>query len=136
MNSKILSGLNIQEPWSSLLINGEKSVETRSYPLPQKYEGVELALISTPGKKRNFKAKIIGTITFSHSFKYESIYDFESDYNRHLVSIDDNSYGWKNDKKKYGWVVSNMKKLNTPIDAPPKRGIIFARDCCLITETL
>ena len=48
-----LSGLNIQQPWSSLLIDGYKSVETRSYPLPQKYEGVELALISTPGKKRN-----------------------------------------------------------------------------------
>lgn len=135
-HTETISGLNIQEPWASLLIDGHKSVETRSYPLPKKYEGVELALISTPGKKRNFKAKIIGTITFSHSFKYENIYDFESDFNRHLVPVDHNSYGWKNNTPKYGWVVSNMKKLNAPIDAPSKRGIIFARDCCPITETL
>lgn len=41
-------GLNVRSPWSTLLINGQKSVETRSYRLPQRLEGVELALIETP----------------------------------------------------------------------------------------
>lgn len=136
MTDQIVSGLNIQEPWASFLINGTKSVETRSYPLPKKYEGVELALIATPGRSRKFKAKIIGTITFSHSFKYENVFDFESDYQRHLVPVDHKDYGWKNNNTKYGWVVSDKKKLNSPIDAPSKRGIIFTRGCCLTTETL
>ena len=64
-----MTGINIQTPWSELLINGDKSVETRSYPLPEKYMGEELALIETPGRYGRFKARIIGTITFSHSFK-------------------------------------------------------------------
>ena len=131
MNSLILSGLNVQEPWASLLINGTKSVETRSYAIPKKYEGVELAIIATPGRKGNFKSKIIGTIIFSHCFKYTNIYDFENDYNRHLVLVDDKNYGWKNDKHKYGWVVSNFEQFDKPLDPPAKRGIIFVSNCVI-----
>ena len=47
-------GINIQAPFAELLINLEKCVETRTYPLPLKYEGEELALIETPGKKEIF----------------------------------------------------------------------------------
>ena len=71
-------GINIQAPFAELLINLEKCVETRTYPLPLKYEGEELALIETPGKTGKFKARIIGTITFSHSFKYENMQAFAS----------------------------------------------------------
>lgn len=125
----MMTGINIQTPWSGLLINGKKCVETRSYPLPNKYIGQELALIETPGKSGDFKARIIGTITFSHSFKYPSLQAWEDDYQRHLVPEDDETYGWKSDKPKYGWVVSNIVKFDKPIDPPRKRGIIFARDC-------
>lgn len=123
-----MKGLNIQAPWSTLLIDGEKSVETRSYALPKKYEGVELALIETPGKNRNFKARIIGTITFSHSFEYPDSQTWADDYNRHKVE-EDSIFGWKENKSKYGWVVSNIKKFEEPVDAPKKRGIIFTKGC-------
>ena len=49
-----MTGLNIQTPWSSLLIDGLKTVETRSYHLPLKYEGIELYLVETPGKLGKF----------------------------------------------------------------------------------
>jgi hypothetical protein len=124
-----MTGLNIQAPWSTLLINGDKSVETRSYPLPKKYEGVELALIETPGKSGKFKSRIVGTITFSHSFQYPDKQSWKNDYNRHKVEENDEFYGWNPDKPKYGWVVSDVKKFEKPVDTPKKQGIIFTKGC-------
>lgn len=124
-----MTSLNIQSPWSFLLINGDKSVETRSYPLPKKYEGVELALVETPGKYGKFKARIIGTITFSHSFRYESKQGWINDYNRHKVEDGDEFCGWKHNKDKFGWVVSQINKFDNHISAPKKKGIVFTKNC-------
>lgn len=118
-------GLNVQIPWSTLLINGEKSVETRSYPLPEKYVGIELALIETPGKYGRFKSRITGTITFSHSFQYPDKQSWADDYNRHKVEELDKFYSWNPDKPKYGWVVSNIEKFDEPIPYLKKKGIVF-----------
>jgi hypothetical protein len=124
-----MTGLNIQIPWSRLLIDGTKSVETRSYPLPHKYEGVELALIETPGKYGQFKSHIIGTITFSHSFLYTNQQEWISDNNRHRVEVDDKLYGWNPNKLKYGWVVCDIKKFDKPMSAPKRKGIVFTKNC-------
>ena len=120
-----MTGLNIQSPWSLLLINGDKSVETRSYALPKKYEGIELALIETPGKYGRFKSRIIGTITFSHSFQYTDKQSWIDDYNRHKVEELDELYSWNIDKPKYGWVVSDIKKFDQTIPHLKKKGIVF-----------
>jgi hypothetical protein len=128
-----MTGINIQTPWSELLINAIKSVETRTYPLPDKYAGETLALIETPGRYGKFKSRIIGTITFSHSFKYRDQKAWQDDYNRHFVAVDDPIYGWvPNDpffalggKSKYGWVVSQVKKFEKPVDITQRKGIIF-----------
>lgn len=121
-------GLNIQAPWSTLLINGQKTVETRSYALPKRLEGVELALIETPGKSAKFKSRIIGTITFSGCVQYLSKEQWESDESRHKVDTNNKLYCW-NDKPKFGWIVKSVKKFENPVDPPAKRGIIYARDC-------
>jgi len=122
-----MTGINIQCPWADSLIVGNKCVETRGYPLPDKYEGEELALIETPGRSGNFKARIIGTITFSHSFQYKDENEWREDYNRHLVSGEDPQYGW-NGKDKYGWVVSNVVKFPESQPAPERKGIIFTNN--------
>jgi hypothetical protein len=127
-----MTGLNIQTPWSELLINGVKTVETRSYPLPEKYVGEEIALIETPGRYGRFKARIIGTITFSHSFKYPDQKAWQDDHNRHCVAIDDPIYNWKDDKPKYGWVVCSVNKFDEPLDISVKRGIIFTNNLKLL----
>ena len=126
-----MTGLNIQAPWANLLIDGLKTVETRSYHLPLKYEGVELYLVETPGKLGKFKARVIGTITFSHSFKYATKTDWINDHNRHLVSQNDPLYSW-NDKPKYGWVVCSVEKFDEPLDISGKRGIIFTNNLKLL----
>ena len=131
-----MTGLNIQTPWSELLINEVKSVETRSYPLPEKYVGEEIAMIETPGRYGRFKARIIGTITFSHSFKYPDQRAWQDDYNRHCVAVDDPIYNWKDDKPKYGWVVSKVTKFDKPLDIRKRRGIIFTSGIKLKRESI
>jgi len=123
-----MNGINIQSPWSTLLINGEKCVETRTYPLPEKYEGEKLALIETPGKSGRFKSRIIGTITFSHSFKYPNEQSWIDDYNRHKVPKSDKLFSWNENKEKWGWVVSDVNKFDHYYEPPIKRGIVFANN--------
>jgi hypothetical protein len=129
-----MTGLNIQAPWSNLLINGLKTVETRMYALPKKYEGVELAVVETPGKSAKFKSRIIGTITFSHSFQYPDKESWKGDYQRHKVEEDDKDYGWNENKNKYGWVVSDIKKFEKFIPAPMKKGIVFTKNCQVLFD--
>lgn len=131
-----MTGVNIQTPWSQLLINGDKSVETRTYALPEKYIGETLALIETPGRYGRFKARIIGTITFSHSFKYPDQKAWQDDYNRHCVAVDDPVYNWKDDKPKYGWVVSKVTKFEEPLDIRKRKGIIFTSGIKLKKESI
>ena len=87
--------------------------------------GIELALIETPGKYGRFKSRIIGTITFSHSFQYPDKQSWVDDYNRHKVEELDKFYSWNPDKPKYGWVVSNIEKFDEPIPYLKKKGIVF-----------
>ena len=129
-----MTGLNIQSPWSKLLIDGDKCVETRSYALPEKYEGEELALIETPGKYGKFKARIIGTITFSHSFKYPDKSAWQDDYARHLVSDKHDQFSWNENKEKYGWVVSNVVKFDQSQPSPENKGIIFTNNCLVYVD--
>lgn len=130
--SRKIPGVNIQWPWSRLIAECKKTVETRTYSLPTKYVGQELAIIETPGphgKRQGIhKAQIIGTVIFEKSFRYD-YKTWKSDQLRHLVSPDDPQFKWSEEKEKWGWVVSRVKLFNEPLPAPKKRGIIFASEC-------
>lgn len=123
----LMIGLNIQYPWSEMLLLGDKVVETRSYPLPKRLEGMELALVETPGKSKKFKTRIVGTITFSHCFEYRSKQDWQNDFNRHKV-LDCDEYCWSG-KPKYGWVVSQIFRLQKATAPPKKRGMVYVKNC-------
>lgn len=120
-----MTGINIQSPWADLLINGIKSVEIRTYPLPVKYAGEPLLLIETPGKSRKFKSRIIGEITFSHSFQYKDELEWKMDYNRHRIDSSCSLYSWNDNKPKYGWVVSHFRAYDEPMIINCRKGIIF-----------
>ena len=112
----------------------DKMVETRSYPLPDKFIGKELAIIETPGKfgKRDagiLRARIVGTITFLGSFEYTSRAQWLKDRHRHRVSPDDQSFQWKDNQPKHGWIIQSVIKFEKPMPPPEKRGIIFATKC-------
>ena len=129
-----IPGVNIQWPWSEYLLSGEKTVETRSYPLSKKHEGKWLAVIETPGPKGKKlagidKARITGKIKFKSSFRYSSKSEWLNDYERHRVKPDDKLFGYKEDKEKWGWLVEEYVSFESFQDAPLKRGIIFASAC-------
>ncbi len=131
-----IPGVNIQWPWSRMLVEGKKTVETRSYSLPASKENVTLAIIETPGPRGRrdagiAKARIIGTIKFSGSFRYHSKTEWLKDHRRHQVEVGDPQFAFRGDREKWGWVVSEVRLLPKPLPAPARRGIVFAKDCAI-----
>jgi hypothetical protein len=120
-----LQGLNIQQPWSQLILSGKKKVETREYPLPKKFYGKELWLIETPGTSGKFKSRIIGKVLFVDCCEYKTKDDWEREKALHLVETDDSNYGFREGKKKFGWVVGAVEAVD-PFLAPSPRGIIYS----------
>lgn len=118
-----LPGINIQFPISSLILSEEKTVETRTYPLPDKYILKPLLLIETPGKTGDFKARIVAEIVFGKSFRYSSEAEFYEDIERHQVARN-SIYAWKN-KPKWGWPIEKLFVFKKSVLAPRKRGIVF-----------
>ncbi len=125
-----LPGVNIQWPWSELLMCGEKSIETRKYPLPDRLKNQLVAVIETPGKKRkDFKARIIGVIIFKDCVQYKDERSWRKDFNKHRVGPDDHLYKFKQGTKKFGWIVGKYCRLKKPISPPRSRGMVYATNC-------
>lgn len=126
MRNKSLPGLNVQVPWARLLLEGKKTIETRTYPLPAKYRGEDLWLIETPGRLGKFKARVIGVIRFSGCKHYRSAAEFYEQSDCHLVYPHTQSFCWREGETKFGWTVAKV----SPVDefkAPVPRGIVYAR---------
>lgn len=117
-------GLNIQAPWAMMIVDGQKTIETRTYNIPDRYLNVPIALVETPGRTGGFRARIVGLIWFSRSKLYETRKSFDADFVEHKVHRD-SDYDWKPEKKKYGWVVAKVQKLRVPLPAPAPRGIVW-----------
>ena len=128
-------GINIQWPWSQYILSGKKTVETRHFCLPEKYRGIPIALIETPGKadsvNRPSRARILGLIIFDRSFSYKSFADWKRDYQRHQVPVGQHLFGYKKNQTKWGWEVQHVEAFEKPLPAPRRRGIIFTGKCYL-----
>lgn len=127
-----IPGINIQWPWSDMIANGKKVVETRGYDIPDKYRGVPLALIETPGserKKQSLKARVIGVVIFEKTYKYKHRTHWRQDFPNHCVPIDDPLYSFKSGKDRWGWVVKDFRLLKQPVKAPRNKGIVFTKKC-------
>ncbi|MGE3263220.1 MAG: hypothetical protein AB7K68_15675 [Bacteriovoracia bacterium] len=122
-----IAGINIQFPISQLILKGEKTIETRTYPIPSHYVGRELAIIETPGVNGDFEARIVGTIIFSGCFAYENQRSFYADQSRHRVSSA-SPWRWTDERPKWGWEISKVVTFGAPIPAPKRRGIVYTKD--------
>lgn len=123
---KVYTGLNIQYPISQAIAKGLKTIETRTYPISEKYLGNELILIETPGKTGKFKSRAIAIIKITECFKYPSKKKFYEDFDKHLVASD-SPWAWK-DKAKYGWRVEVLKTISPPISINQAKGIIYTKE--------
>lgn len=120
---KTYIGLNIQFPISQSILDGSKTVETRTYPLPERLQNVELLMVETPGRTGKFKSRIVAKIIFSSSFKYKSKKDFHLDFVRHRVAPD-SKWDW-GEKGKWGWIIKEVVVLNNPKPLKKKPGIVY-----------
>jgi hypothetical protein len=127
MNNNTYTGLNIQWPISELILEGKKVVETRTYPIPEKYIGKELVLIETPGKLGKFKARMTAIIKVTRCFKYRDKDDFYLDIDRHMVTPE-SIWAWDDDKPKYGWELEVLKIFSSKIPFQKQKGIVFTKD--------
>ena len=128
MNFKNIPGINIQAPISRLILEGLKTVETRTYPIPEAYLNKEMYLVETPGKDKKFKARVVAIIKFVNCFKYQSKAEFYRDSDRHMVSID-SPWAWAG-KDKWGWEVEVIEIVaEKPI--LQRRGIVFTKNISL-----
>ncbi len=117
----------MQAPWCELLLSGEKTIETRSYPLPDRLKHVWVWLIETPGPKGKFKARVRGRIKFSDSIEYRNKSQWLADFPRHRVNPADPQYGYSADRPKFGWIVEKVEACEKPFAPPAKRGIVYAK---------
>ncbi len=124
---KTCTAINIQYPISQLILSGEKVIETRTYPIPKQYVGKELAIVETPGPDGKFKARIVGTIVFSGCFLYSDKNTFYKDIKKHCVS-EDSPWRWDDEKPKWGWKIKALMRLERPVPAPKRRGIVYTKD--------
>ena len=125
MSKKSYPGINIQWPISELILSGEKTVETRTYPIPEKYLNQEMVLIETPGSRGKFKARTRAIIVFTDCFEYKNKKEFHADFARHRVEKG-SVWDWQ-DKPKWGWVTVLKIILDKPIRVNKKTGIVFSK---------
>ena len=122
-------GLELQYPWAGLVVDGKKSIETRSYALPPSLIGKKIMIIESRSGQAGVSSlancislshteneggnKIIGWCVFSSIKQYTTEKAFRAEENQHLVS-QDSGYGWKEGVTKtiHGWVVEERYRYN------------------------
>eukprot|EP00931_Biecheleriopsis_adriatica_P110118 TRINITY_DN84398_c0_g1_i1.p1 TRINITY_DN84398_c0_g1~~TRINITY_DN84398_c0_g1_i1.p1 ORF type:complete len:265 (-),score=38.76 TRINITY_DN84398_c0_g1_i1:65-760(-) len=125
-------GLEIQTPWSRMLLSGSKTIETRRYPLPAALLGRPISVLETDeGQARisglpdevpagDAAVRLAGTVTFGSCVEYSSLAEWLRDECRHCVPSD-SPYAWTSDQVVFGWVVEAAAPFDKPGQAPVLR---------------
>ena len=122
--NETFSGIAIQFPYSSLIVSGAKTIETRIYPLPKKYVGKKLLIIETPGTNRKIKTAIIGWIVFGEPYLYSTKAKFDSEFKFHKVETGSIFY-WQKDRPKWAWPITAVGRFRSRTPPSKRIGIKF-----------
>ena len=125
--------LEAQRPFSLLMLEGKKSIETRAYCIPDQLLGRPIAIIESAEGAAGVSAlpslvaaghpglHIAGTVVFGSCFQYESYAQWEADAARHLVESDSEYRFMEGGSAKYGWVVQEYTRAAEPQAVPSMR---------------
>ena len=127
-------GLNIQWPFSQLILLGVKTEEIRSYALDYRHiadANREYWIVETKGPTnkamknaivgdidiapRPNAAHIVGTVIFSQSHQYKDQNTFHQARDKHCIAQGLKKYDWGGTSDCFGWQVSKVKALKTPM---------------------
>ena len=121
-----MKALTIKEPWASLIIEGYKKYEFRSWKT--KYRGkilVHAGLSVEKDMLKRFKdyeidvkpGYIIGEVTITDCILVDE------KFNKELRDIDPVVYGRSNHVENYAWKIENVIKYDEPIPCKGKLGL-------------
>ena len=117
----IVGGLKkvmIRTPWDSKILSGEKTMETATFGLPDRFRNVPHAI-------QNEFRKGLGEVRFSGGRKVDSPEEFDSFYNEHLIPRASKYHYIQPEGKrprKYLWEVGGVEKYQKPIGLKPFKG--------------
>ena len=126
-------GLNIQWPFSQLLLAGAKIIEARGYELgyrniaqaaeetwivetkgPSAVASTEAVFSGVDVPRRPDAAQIVGTVTFSRSDPYTDVESFRADATRHCVR-EGGKHDWSGEGSMHAWEIRSVRRLAVPV---------------------
>ena len=131
-----LFGLELKEPWASAVLDGSKTIETRTYDLPAALVGKPLVLLSTPEGSGGVgtsglpdaaprgAAVAKALVTFEETRRWATRDAWAADGGAHGVPTDeDGPYAWRAEdagtpREVRGWVVREVLPMR-PTPSPP-----------------
>ena len=131
-----MRGLNIQYPFSRLIMLGAKTIEARTYALGHRsiaHAGEEMFLIETLGSKRSKPAvvgdlsigappdhaQVMGTVSFRSSSKYTCLSAWRNDRLKHRIQ-EGSKYDWNGTGEMHAWGVGKVQRFSRPVAAGSK----------------
>ena len=93
------------------IFSGEKTVETRPDRTLDSYLHKWAPIVDTA------KRQVIGEAYIDSVIEYDDAEDFRADADRHLVP-ENSKYDWDGKGKRYGYVITDTRKYDTPIPVP------------------
>ena len=121
-----LPGLNVQEPWASLLLSGKKTIETRTYPCTSAYLLRPIGIVATRRQELP-KSCLIGLVTIEENIEFDSLEKFRAFEHEHLVAAG-SQFDWKRERPKWGWRLTVLALVAPTVVALPKRGIVWTKE--------
>jgi len=119
--NKVNIGININDstaPWTDLILDGKKKIETRNVPTLDPYIGKRVGIIKTG----TGKAHLVGFVDIVSKKEYQTLEEFRKDEHLHLVRAS-TFFDFDQDKKKIGYFLENPERLSVPITIN-SRGIV------------
>jgi hypothetical protein len=108
----------VKGDWAKKILSKEKTIETRSKPLPKVWTNTPLWIIQTG----DGPAKIVGRVIFSGYKKYD-LDSWEEDADKHCVPINDVEYAWSGTAPKYGWIIADIIPIQPSVLAVGRKDI-------------
>ena len=124
--------LEVQAPYSKLILEGKKSIESRDYPLPACLQGSRINIFESKQTNSTSSSlgtsdeipsglQILGVCCFETSFVYKTWQQWNEDRGKHCVPIDSKFEPTAEllaSVPKYGWIVQFHELFVSPLETP------------------
>ena len=100
---------NTSARYADRLVDGTKSIETRSARTLDSFIGKWVPIVRTETKE------IIGEVFIGGVKQYANLNEFNADYEKHLVPVAGNRFAWNGKGTRYGYIITNHNKFDEPL---------------------